>query len=80
LSSSVASHKMGLMMGVFNMFIVIPQIIAAVGGVVFLQKLIGEEAIHAMTVAGIFLIIAALSNLLILDKKAITYEPVIEND
>ncbi|WP_438961572.1 MFS transporter [Nonlabens sp.] len=80
LSSSVESHKMGLMMGVFNMFIVIPQIIAAVGGVVFLQKLIGEEAIHAMTIAGIFLIIAAFSNLLITNKKAITYQPSIDNE
>lgn len=75
LSSAVAASKMGLMMGVFNMFIVIPQIIAAVGGVVFLHKLIGEETIHAMTVAGVMLAIAALSNFLITDKKAITYTP-----
>ncbi|MEP5132578.1 MAG: MFS transporter, partial [Nonlabens ulvanivorans] len=80
LSSSVESHKMGLMMGVFNMFIVIPQIIAAIGGVVFLQNLIGEESIHAMTIAGIFLIIAAFSNLLITNKKAITYQPSIDNE
>lgn len=80
LSSSVDAQKMGLMMGVFNMFIVIPQIIAAVGGVVFLQKLIGPESIHAMTVAGVFLIIAAFSNLLIVNKKAITYQPSIINE
>ena len=36
LSSSVDPKKMGLMMGLFNMFIVIPQIIAALGGVNFL--------------------------------------------
>ena len=75
LSSSVASSKMGLMMGVFNMFIVIPQIIAALGGVVLLSSLIGEEPIHAMTIAGVFLLLAALSNLLITNKKAITYQP-----
>ncbi|MGB5980926.1 MAG: MFS transporter [Nonlabens sp.] len=75
LSSSVESSKMGLMMGVFNMFIVIPQILAAVGGVVLLHKLIGEDTIHAMTIAGVFLIIAALSNFLITDRKAITYNP-----
>ena len=80
LSSSVESSKMGLMMGVFNMFIVIPQIIAAVGGVVLLHNLIGEESIHAMTIAGIFLAIAALSNLLITNKKAITYQPLLENE
>jgi maltose/moltooligosaccharide transporter len=33
LSSSVDETKMGLMMGLFNMFIVIPQIVAALGGV-----------------------------------------------
>lgn len=80
LSSSVDSSKMGLMMGVFNMFIVIPQIIAALGGVVLLHNLIGEKSIHAMTIAGIFLILAALSNLLITNKKAITYQPSITNE
>jgi maltose/moltooligosaccharide transporter len=80
LSSAVESSKMGLMMGVFNMFIVIPQIIAAVGGVVLLHNLIGEESIHAMTIAGLFLIIAAFSNLLITNKKAITYQPAITNE
>jgi maltose/moltooligosaccharide transporter len=80
LSSSVESSKMGLMMGVFNMFIVIPQIIAAIGGVVLLHNIIGEESIHAMTIAGLFLIIAAFSNLLITNKKAITYQPAITNE
>ncbi len=80
LSSSVDASKMGLMMGVFNMFIVIPQIIAAVGGVVLLHELIGPEAIHAMTIAGIFLVLAALSNLLITNKQAITYNPALENE
>jgi maltose/moltooligosaccharide transporter len=80
LSSSVESSKMGLMMGVFNMFIVIPQIIAAIGGVVLLHKLIGEETIHAMTIAGIMLVIAAFSNLLITDQKAITYNPELSNE
>lgn len=80
LSSSVDSSKMGLMMGVFNMFIVIPQIIAALGGVVLLHNLIGKKSIHAMTIAGIFLILAALSNLLITNKKAITYQPSITNE
>ena len=37
-------------MGIFNMFIVIPQIVAAVGGVNFVSGLLGEQAINAMTV------------------------------
>ncbi len=71
LSSSIEENKMGLYMGVFNMFIVIPQIVAALGGVNFSYKLLGDKAIYAMVVAGISLIIAGLANFLINDKKAI---------
>ncbi|MFK7773041.1 MAG: MFS transporter [Saprospiraceae bacterium] len=74
LSSSVDPKKMGVIMGIFNMFIVIPQIIAALGGINFVSGLLGEEAIHAMTVAGISLIIAGLLNLIITNKNAITYQ------
>ena len=74
LSSSVDPKKMGVIMGIFNMFIVIPQIIAALGGINYVSNLIGEEAIHAMTVAGISLIIAGLCNLLITNKNAIRYQ------
>ena len=74
LSSSVDPKKMGVIMGIFNMFIVIPQIVAALNGINFISGLLGEEAIHAMTVAGISLVIAGLSNLLITNKAAISYQ------
>ncbi|WP_299273106.1 MFS transporter [uncultured Psychroserpens sp.] len=74
LSSSVDPKKMGVIMGIFNMFIVIPQIIAALGGINFVSGLLGKEAINAMTVAGISLVIAGLCNLLITNKNAITYQ------
>ena len=71
LSSSVDPKKMGIYMGIFNMFIVVPQIIAAIGGVNFLYKLIfGEDVINTMLLAGFLLILAGLSNLLITDRKA----------
>lgn len=72
LSSSVNPNKMGMMMGLFNMFIVIPQIIAALGGINFLYKLIGKAHINAMILAGVALIIAAICNLSIKDKNAIS--------
>ncbi|MBQ4803985.1 MFS transporter [Aquimarina sp. MMG015] len=75
LSSSVDPKKMGVIMGIFNMFIVIPQVIAALGGINYTYKLIGEETINAMIVAGISLIIAGFCNLLITNKDAITYNP-----
>ena len=71
LSGSVEPQKMGTYMGIFNMFIVIPQIVAALGGVNFLYKLLfGEEVIYTMTLAGTLLILAGLANLLITDKRA----------
>jgi len=76
LSSAVDPKKMGVIMGIFNMFIVIPQIIASVGGINFISGLLGDEAINAMTVAGISLIIAGLCNFLITDKNAISYQSV----
>lgn len=72
LSSSVNPNKMGMMMGLFNMFIVIPQIIAALGGVNYLYKLIGEAHINAMLLAGFSLIIGGICNFLITDKNAIS--------
>ncbi len=75
LSSSVDPKKMGMMMGLFNMFIVLPQIVAALGGINFLSGLMGEKAIYAMIVAGSSLLIAGFSNLLITDKNAISYQP-----
>ena len=38
LSSSVKPEKMGVSMGIFNMFIVIPQIVAALGGINWAYK------------------------------------------
>jgi maltose/moltooligosaccharide transporter len=71
LSSTVDENRMGMMMGLFNMFIVIPQIIAALGGVVFLSKIFGDTAIAPMLLAGSSLIIAGLCNFLITEEKAI---------
>ena len=75
LSSSIDETKMGLLMGVFNMFIVIPQIVAAVGLNFVYESIFGFETINAMLLAGCSLLIAGLSNLLITDKKAISYHP-----
>ncbi|MGJ8731680.1 MAG: MFS transporter [Cellulophaga sp.] len=78
LSSAVDPKRMGVFMGIFNMFIVIPQIIAAIGGINIISNLLGEEAINAMIVAGISLIIAGLCNFLITEKSAISYQTIEE--
>ena len=75
LSSAIDPKKMGIYMGLFNMFIVIPQICAAVGGINFLYKnIFGDAIINTMVLAGACLIIAALSNLLITNPSAIKYQ------
>jgi maltose/moltooligosaccharide transporter len=72
LSSSVDPEKMGITIGIFNMFIVIPQIIAAIGGINFVSNIIGDEPINSMIIAGLSLIIAGFANLLITNEKAIS--------
>ena len=48
------------------MFIVIPQIVAALGGINWAYKtLLGEDAIQTMVLAGISLCIAGLLNLMV---------------
>ena len=74
LSSAVDPTKMGMFMGIFNMFIVITQIIAALGFINFLSNQLGSESINAMLVAGVSLIVAGLCNFLITDKAAIRYQ------
>ena len=75
LSSTIDPNKMGIYMGLFNMFIVIPQIIAAVGGINFMYKtFFGEAIINTMLLAGVSLIIACFANLLITDPKVIKYQ------
>ena len=52
LSSAIDPKKMGIFMGLFNMFIVIPQIVAAIGGINFTYKLLfGEATINTMLLA-----------------------------
>jgi len=71
LSSAVNPKQMGVYMGIFNMFIVIPQIVAALGGINFMYKfLFGEEVIFTMVLAGCSLIVAGLSNLFITNRNA----------
>ena len=71
LSGSIPAPKMGVGMGVFNMFIVLPQIIAALGGIVWLNEMFfGGDVVQTMVLAGMSLFLAAASNLLIPSDKA----------
>ncbi|MCL1633039.1 MFS transporter [Luteimonas sp. SX5] len=60
LSDSVPAEKMGVFMGIFNFFIVIPQLVAASLLGFLLKVLFGGQPIQALTIGGISLIVAGL--------------------
>jgi len=60
LSDSVPAAKMGLYMGVFNFFIVIPQLVAASLLGFLLRVLFGGAPLYALVLGGIALICAGL--------------------
>ena len=70
LSSHVPADKMGIYMGIFNMFIVIPQIVAATLLGPALRLLFDNDSIFAMAISGVSLIIAGLCVLRVRDTTA----------
>lgn len=63
LSRSIPSNKMGVFMGIFNFFIVIPQLLAAVVLGLVIKAAFGGESIYMMLVAAGFMIVAGLFSL-----------------
>ena len=60
LSDSVPAQKMGLYMGIFNFFIVIPQLVAASVLGFLLKALFGGAPIYALILGGVCFVIAGL--------------------
>ena len=60
LAGSIPPKKMGVYMGIFNFFIVIPQIINAIIGGPMVKYFYGGDAIYALVVSGISFLIAAV--------------------
>jgi len=67
LTGSLPSHKMGVYMGIFNFFIVIPQITAAAILGFFVKSIFANEAIYALLIGGLSMIIAGLAVLFVRD-------------
>lgn len=59
LAGSISPKKMGVYMGIFNFFIVIPQIINAIIGGPLVKYAYGNHAIYALIMSGVSFIIAA---------------------
>ena len=58
---TLGAEKMGIYMGIFNMFIVVPQIVAATLLGPALRAFFANEAIFALVISGVSLLLAALA-------------------
>ncbi len=68
LTGSLPAERMGYFMGVFNFFIVIPQIVAASILGFMVSRFFGGDPIYALIVGGVSMIIAGFLTLIVEDK------------
>ena len=69
LTGSLPQSKMGVYMGIFNFFIVIPQILAATLLGFMVKSLYHGESIYALITGGVAMMVAALCVLFVEDHK-----------
>jgi maltose/moltooligosaccharide transporter len=79
LAGALPPNKMGFYMGVFNFFIVIPQIIAAAILGFFVKNVFNNESIYALAVGGVSMIIAGLMNFIVREKGHEPAEEIVED-
>ena len=72
LTGSLPPSKLGYYMGVFNFFIVIPQIVAAALLGVIVGRFLGGQAIYALMIGGGSFVLAALLMLRVQDRESST--------
>lgn len=68
LAGSIPAVKMGVYMGIFNFFITLPQITNGLIGGFLLRYLYGNQAIYAIIVAGLFMIIGGIASIYVRDE------------
>jgi len=69
LSGALPQEKMGVYMGIFNFFIVIPQIVAATLIGFTVKSFFGDDPIYALVVGGVSMIIAATLTMFVNDEN-----------
>ncbi|MEL6301520.1 MAG: MFS transporter [Pseudomonadota bacterium] len=65
LSNSLPSHKMGIYMGIFNFFIVIPQLVAASVLGLLLREFFDLQSIFGLVIGGVLMIVAGVATLMV---------------
>lgn len=74
LAGSVPSNKMGIYMGIFNIFIVVPQLIASTTLGFLITVFFDGSAIFAMAIGGVSFVLAAVATLFVTDSTTATIE------
>jgi maltose/moltooligosaccharide transporter len=69
IAKDIPAKQMGIFMGLFNFFIVIPEIIAALGFGWVMSELLNNNRLSAVMLAGGFLILAALMTLTLKEER-----------
>jgi maltose/moltooligosaccharide transporter len=60
LAGAIASNRMGIYMGIFNFFIVIPEILSSLVFGWIMHNLLGDDRMKALIVGGVCLLLAAI--------------------
>ena len=70
IARDIPAKQMGIFMGLFNMFIVLPEIIAALGFGWVMSNLLNNNKLHAVMLGGGLILIAAFLTLRLQSKKS----------
>lgn len=65
LSSALPSNRIGIYMGIFNMFIVLPMLIQTLTMDFVMENFLGNNKIHELQLAGVFLILGGICTLFV---------------
>jgi len=71
LSSAIPARKIGVYMGIFNLFITMPQIVSGISGKFLMKYAFSDHAVYGLIMAGGFMILGAVSVLFVQDGKKI---------
>jgi maltose/moltooligosaccharide transporter len=81
LSTAVPPMRMGIYMGVFNLFIVIPQVVMSFVMPPLINNVIGDDPVRIVMIGGASLLVAALSVFIVDDsQKAVPIRSVLRAD
>lgn len=73
LANSIPPKQMGIFMGIFNMSITIPQIVNGIFGGLILKYFFNDDPLKSIIMAGVLMILGAISTFFVKDKLDIKY-------